>query len=312
MTVRWVGGSCERAASVVVDEPTRAITIAPEPCSGDAFPYDRVLRLTFAGPIDPELWAGRIVSGQAGPSAPLPPAVSIDLGQADSGSVSADVHDLSGHLTGATVVAGDRAEPVQFLDVRNVDRDTLVLRWPAASCVTIHRIIVAADFGIRVERPTCLGDDTTLTWSLRLDFDVPVSADRVDRALVDAPRSAEFPAFVAEGTDSAGGKWRMDVFDPSATIVSAAGVSGVQVEDPGPDGVRLRQEGDAIVRVVWRDAACATEPALRVDPVGKRWTLERPDCTPTAPEVIRVLDVKLLNPLSVDALTMTLETAPPG
>src|SRR5206468_10376545 len=57
----WMGMPCETSAAMVVDEGASTISINHPSCSGDTVAFDRVVRLTFRGPIDAITWQRTVV-----------------------------------------------------------------------------------------------------------------------------------------------------------------------------------------------------------------------------------------------------------
>jgi hypothetical protein len=66
LVVTWTGSPCQTSASMSVDRATASIVIVAEHCDGDAIPADRVVRLTFASPVDASLWHGTVSEGPRG------------------------------------------------------------------------------------------------------------------------------------------------------------------------------------------------------------------------------------------------------
>jgi hypothetical protein len=53
LVVTWVGGLCDRANTLVLDDAAGAtITVVQEPCPGDAIAFDRIVRLELKTPVD--------------------------------------------------------------------------------------------------------------------------------------------------------------------------------------------------------------------------------------------------------------------
>jgi len=63
LIVTWVGTPCERNGSLKVDERARTIAILRDPCQGDTFPLDRIVRLKFAGIVQAGDWTSSIDDG---------------------------------------------------------------------------------------------------------------------------------------------------------------------------------------------------------------------------------------------------------
>ena len=67
LIVTWVGTPCEQNGSLKVDEGAHTIAILRDPCQGDTFPLDRIIRLKFAGFVQAGDWAASIDNGSFPP-----------------------------------------------------------------------------------------------------------------------------------------------------------------------------------------------------------------------------------------------------
>ncbi len=63
LIVTWIGTPCERGGSVHVDELAHTLTILRDPCEGDPFPLDRIVRLRFTQFVEPADWSASIDDG---------------------------------------------------------------------------------------------------------------------------------------------------------------------------------------------------------------------------------------------------------
>jgi hypothetical protein len=71
LIVTWTGMPCESYTGMSVDEGRRAIAVSRPICSGDTIALDRVVRLTFNGPVVAADWHGTI-GDDPNPSDPGP------------------------------------------------------------------------------------------------------------------------------------------------------------------------------------------------------------------------------------------------
>jgi hypothetical protein len=311
----WVGGPCETRAAMVVDERTSTVSISHESCTGDAVALDRVVRLTFRTPVDAAAWRGSVPQDIIPASSPGasgdPAALHVELTGQCCGSVSIDVVDRSGHLT-AAVAAPIEGVTNETMSATNVDPRTVRLTWPGAPCDTVHRLTVAADFGLTIDRPICHGDSMLAMRALVLTFDQDVDAGAMDTGLFDGRPDSGLPTWTAAAPDAAGGRYDITLADPGLVVESLEGSFDPEVETTGagPTGIQLVQSSATTYRLIWLGQACATTPALTIDPSGDRWRLANAPCA-APPEVLRMVDVTLKQARTGDALPTVEAVAAP-
>jgi hypothetical protein len=68
LVVTWTGSPCQTSASMSVDRAAASIVLVQEHCDGDEIPADRVVRLTFASPVDVSPWTIATMSVDAAAS----------------------------------------------------------------------------------------------------------------------------------------------------------------------------------------------------------------------------------------------------
>jgi hypothetical protein len=300
MLVIWSGPPCERTGSVDVDENEKTISIARDGCSGgDSIAFDRVLRLRFGGPVQPAAWRGNVGGGIASPAAgsPLPsgaaPSADATVTLRDTGGNPAwiDVFDESHHLTEARLGQLGQSEAPEFLTATNLDPRTVRIAWPGAPCDTVHRLTIAADFGLTLDRPRCFGDSIPAFYALELVFDTDVNADGIDLSLQEGRVESGLPTHVVTGIDAAGNRYDLAIFDGSGRLrIPEPFSDGTQPLDPGPTGAVVERRADAVGRLTWRAPACAASQTLRIDASASDWRLSWDPCA-APPTVLRVVDL---------------------
>ena len=240
---------------------------------------------------------------------PSPVAPHLEL----TGQSSIDIIDQSGHLTGAESVAGDDVTTDQ-LTTANDDPRTVRLTWPGAPCDTVHRLTIAADFGLTIDRPKCHGDSMATFRAVILTFDQAVDAAKLDTGVFDGRPGTGLPTWTATAPDSGDGNYDITLDDPGSVVASFEGSYDPELTaiGAGPGGIRIEQLTATTFRLVWLGQACAVTPALAIDPSGDRWQLANAPCTTAAADVLRMMDVALKAPRTADAIpTVELVTTAP-
>lgn len=69
LIVTWLGVPCETGGFLRVDEAAHEVDVDRQTCQGDALPLDRIVRLTFDGPVTAADWSGRVFALPTGPGA---------------------------------------------------------------------------------------------------------------------------------------------------------------------------------------------------------------------------------------------------
>ena len=314
LTVTWAGSPCETGGAMLVDEERRLITITPEPCSGDALAFDRVVILRFAAAVDAGAWTSIVLTG-LGPSAEPAPTSSLEpsaeahvvLRSTGGNPASIDVVDLSGHLVAAEKLPSAETGNVEFIAATNLDARTVKVAWPGSPCDTIHRLTIAADFGLTLDRPKCYGDSMPAFYAIRLAFDEPVDTGAMDVGLFDGRLGSGLPTMIVTGIDSAGGRDDLAISDDSGHLVLPEPRSdGTTPADPGAPGYVLDRISGADGRLTWRAPACATSQTLRIDATAMNWQLGWQPCTPADPATLRVLDLQFDQLPDTTGITVTI------
>ncbi|HET7029477.1 MAG TPA: hypothetical protein VFI34_03120 [Candidatus Limnocylindrales bacterium] len=315
MLVTWIGLGCETTGGVLVDVADKIVTITRESCSGDTLPLDRVLRLRFAGPVQPAAWHGFVGGGVASPVASAPVVqpssaadATVSLRQTGGNPAWIDIVDESGHFVEARLGRLGESEGPEFLTATNVDARTVRVTWPGSPCDTVHRLTIAADFGLTLDRPICYGDAIAAFYAIELTFDTDVDAAAMDSALRDGHVDSGLPTFVITGIDAAGGRYDLSINERSGSVTEVGDSGFDQPLEPGPANIAVEDRGPDTVRLSWRSAPCETTPALVIDPSGTRWEMQLDGCDPASPGVLRSIDVQLSSPVAADAIGLTLVT----
>ena len=217
-----------------------------------------------------------------------------------------DVVDASGHLASArSGVVGDSEGP-EYLTATNIDARTVRVTWPGSPCDTIHRLTIAADFGLTLDRPRCFGDAMPRFYALELVFDADVQADAMDVALRDGQIESGLPTDLVTGLDADGNRYDVAIFDASGRLQIPEPFSdATKPPDPGPTGYVVERRGDQIGRLTWRAPACATAETLRIDAGASDWRLSWQPCA-APPEVLRVLDLTFDHLPDTTGITVTM------
>jgi hypothetical protein len=301
----WSGSPCETRAAMNVDERHTNISITHENCGGDATAFDRVVRLTFRDPVDAVAWNGTAL-GEPEESLPAPSpseaTTHVDLSYTADSPVSVDIVDLSGHLSGAAAGRKNEGGSVEFITATNVDPLTVRLAWPGWTCDTVHRLTIAADLGLTIDRPNCQSGVDVVGRSLILTFDRAVDANTLDTGLFSGRAGTGVPTWAVTGMDSSGGRFDLGIDDPAGFVVNVGGLDSGQTA--APDRIRLDQAGQAVIELVWNGRACETTPRLTIDPTGSQWHLSVDACVGSSADVVRRVSLKLGAPRSVDSITV--------
>ena len=314
LIVTWAGLPCETSGAMLVDEGRRLITITPEPCSGDALAFDRAVILRFATAVDAGGWTSIVLTG-LGPSEEPAPSSSAEpsaeahvvLRSTGGNPASIDVVDLSGHLVAAEKLALAETDSVEFIAATNLDARTVKVAWPGSPCDTIHRLTIAADFGLTLDRPKCYGDSVPAFYAIQLTFDEPVDAGAMDVGLFDGRLGSGLPTMIVTGIDSAGSRYDLAVYDDSGRLVLPEPRSdGTSPPDPGAPGYVLDRISGADGRLTWRAPACATSQTLRIDATATNWQLGWQPCVPADPATLRVLDLQFDQLPDTTGITVTI------
>jgi hypothetical protein len=312
LIAKWIGMPCETGAAMIVDESASAISISHPKCSGDTVAFDRVVRLTFRGPIDASSWHGTVIEEpEGGPSSSLPAGTThVDLSSTADSSVSIDIVDQSGHLTGAAAGPKNEGASVEFITASNVDPSTVRVAWPGSTCDTVHRLTIAADFGLTIDRPNCQAGADVVERSLILTFDRAVDANTLDTGLFSGRAGSGVPTWSVSGTDSGDGRYELALVDGSATVVAISSVdpSRLGVFPPGNTG--LDTLSAQAIRLSWGGHACEAAPRLTIDPAGHEWGLVVDVCPDTTPAVVRAVDLTFEVAPPVSSIRFTGPSAP--
>ena len=204
--------------------------------------------------------------------------------------MSIDIVDQSGHLTRAAAGPKNAGAPVEFITASNVDPSTVKVAWPGSTCDTVHRLTIAADFGLTIDRPNCQSSNV-VERSLILTFDRAVDANALDTGLFSGRAGSGVPTWSVGGTDSGGGRYELAVVDGSATVVAISSVdpSRLGVYPPGHTG--LDTITAQTIRLSWGGQACEAAPRLTIDPAGLVWGLGVDVCPDTTPAVVRAVEL---------------------
>lgn len=315
LLVTWVGTPCETRAAMTVDRYQRTISIQSERCSGDTLPYDRVVRLQFGTDVRPGDWSASNGYGSEPTDPPVggtrsqptasasADAIHVDLIVQGGNPTSIDIVDESGLLVG--VVSG-RADEIssEFMSATNDDERTVRLTWPGSPCDTVHRLTIAADLGLTIDRPECRGDAIAVYKALILTFSRPVDAAAMDTGLFDGRVGSGLPTWTVVGQDTTLERFDLQLFDGGAGVVS---VEGLYPDDigSGSGSLRVEQAGQSIIRAVWVGRPCATTARLTIDASGRSWVLAVPACDAAGADVVRAVEVKFENPRSVETVSFS-------
>ena len=306
LIAKWIGMPCETGAAMIVDEVASTISISHPKCSGDTVAFDRVVRLTFRGTIDASSWHGSVTEEPEGvPGASFPARTThVDLSPTADGPVSIDIVDQSGHLTGAAAGPKNVGAPVEFITASNVDPSAVKVAWPGSTCDTVHRLTIAADFGLTIDRPNCKSSNV-VERTLILTFDRAVDANALDTGLFSGRTGSGVPTWSVRGTDSGGGRYELAVVDDSATVVAISSVDPSRLGDYPPGNTGLETISAQTIRVSWGGHACEAAPRLTIDPAGHEWGLVVDVCPDTTPAVVRAVDLTFKVALPVSSIGFT-------
>jgi hypothetical protein len=310
LIVTWQGTPCETGGSLRVGETGRIIEVGRQQCTGDALPLDRVVRLQFASAVTAGDWSSTFVefAGPSGPTgsattggppvpigSPAVPPVHVVLVDNGGNATSVDVVDESGLLTAA--VSGPAAEgaSVDAFDATNDTATTLRLTWLGSPCDTVHRLTIDPTLTVlTLDRPLCHGDSIGVDRTLLLTFSRPVDATSLNTSLRAGRGGVDMPTWTTAAPDSAGNRYDLTLADPGYVVDSLEGSydPAIEADGAGPAGILIRT-APFTFRLIWLGPACATNPALSIDPSGDRWQLANAPCTSAAADVLRMVDVTL-------------------
>jgi hypothetical protein len=238
------------------------------------------------------------------------PPIHVALKTQGGNPASVDVVDESGHLTAA--VSGTVPEIVNDASFHATnDTPTKVrLAWPGSPCDTVHRLTIDADLGrMTLDRPRCFGDAMAAFRELVLTFDQPVDAASLEMIIQDGRGGVDMPTWTASAPDSTGAVYHLTVEDPAQVVTALSGSYDPDVDatGAGPTGIQIVRGFGETLRLIWRGPACATSPALSIDPSGGRWRLTNAPCT-AARDVLRMVEIDMLVPTdplpTVEAVTV--------
>ena len=206
---------------------------------------------------------------------------------------SIDVVDLSGHLTAVVAAPSDSITEEDFTTT-NDDPQTVRLTWTGSPCDTVHRLTVAADFELALDRPKCFGDSVATFRAVLLTFDQPVDGGAMSRTLMEGRGEGGLPTWTAAAPDAAGNGYTVALYDPAQHVEALEGSFDPEVEatGAGPTGIQLVELSATSYRLIWLGPACAASPALTIDASGDRWQLANAPCA-APPAVLRMIDVTL-------------------
>ena len=323
LLVTWVGLPCETAATLTVDGRQRTLSIVSQRCSGDTFPYDRVVRLGFSNSVRPGEWsATNVLAPEAtdpgvgpgesattgGPFEPIgspavtPVRVVLDDGVGDETTV--DVVDESGRLVSAVAGPQTGGNGIEAFDASNDDPTTLRLSWPGRPCDTVHRLTIDPTLtSLTMDLPQCRGDLVGVDRSIVLTFRDAVDAHGLNTALFAGRGGVDMPTWTMIAPDSGAGTYRVRLRDPGYVVQSLDGYFDPERGATGvPDaGYAFDQIDGLNLRLVWLGPSCATAFDLVLDPTGDTWTLWSAPCE-TSVAVLRMFDIELARPLTATAV----------
>ncbi|HET7471979.1 MAG TPA: hypothetical protein VFJ71_02540 [Candidatus Limnocylindrales bacterium] len=317
LIVTWMGLGCEATGAAFVDEGAKVITITRQPCSGDTFPLDRVLRLAFASQVDVSAWRGIVAldqasaaptggPGEASPSAP-PADATIILRETPGDRTILEIADQSGHFASATV--SDEPGTREPLTATNVDDRRIRLEWFGEPCDSIYRLTIAADFGLALDKPHCSGDSIASAFAIELVFDQTVDADAIDTSLQEGAIGSGLPTWTMTGIDADDHRYDLALFDGSGIVAHPEDATFNHPQDPAPAAYALGQASPTKIRLSWIAPACDNAPILAIDSSATHWELRLTGCGTPSSNVLRTVDIELTEPRTIDTIDVMLVTA---
>jgi hypothetical protein len=181
LQLRWVGLPCDTTHSLTIEAGLARMTLERPMCTGDAFPMDRILLLTFSQPVDAADVEATLVDRQ--------PKFSVELDQGTVENVTVSVIDDSDLVIEADAGAGNSAATeINDVAVENVDPRSLRVSWIGTPCETAYEVRVDETARlITVTNRDCLGDSMAVgrVVVLRLSEPVPSGEVRAERVVTD-------------------------------------------------------------------------------------------------------------------------------
>jgi hypothetical protein len=292
--------------AVIGSRPTGPSTVIPGPSgtprvSAQPSPSHAPFSQQSDGPTDSPTTAG--------PPEPLGspavPPIHVALLNNIGNATSIDIVDESGQLVGA--VSGPVPETVagESFDAVNDTPATIRLTWLGSPCDTVHRLTIDAKLTtLTIDRPHCYGDAMPAYRSLILTFSRAVDAAALNTSLHEGRGGVGMPNWTAAAPDSAGNLYDITLADPGYVVDTLAGYYDPEIAagGAGPAGIRLVRRDATTFRLVWLGPACATAPALSIDPSGDHWQLADEPCTTSAADVLRMIEVTVRSPRTADAI----------
>ncbi len=323
MAPRGTGGFAVRSG-LVLATVALAVGAVGVAVVGSRPPQDSVLTPPSASPSpissatpDPTPPIGSHTVG--GPDTPLGspavPPIHVALQTQGGNPASVDVVDESGKLTGA--VSGTVPDSVanDSFDAFNDDPTTVRLTWAGSPCDTVHRLTLdPALTTLTIDRPLCFGDSIAAYRSLILTFADPVDAAALNTVLFAGRGGVDMPTWTASAPDSESDRYDITLDDPGHVVESLEGSFDPQVASAGagPSGIRVVASTPTSLTLIWLGPACATTPALSIDPSGATWRVANAPCDSSKPDVVRMVGVTLKTALPGDAVpTVELVAAAP-
>lgn len=233
--------------------------------------------------------------------------IRVLLGGEGGAETSVDVVDESGLLVSAVAGPNTLGMEFQTFDASNDVPNRIRLTWPGLPCDTVHRLTIDATMTtLTLDLPTCSGDSIGVDRSLILTFRNPVDAASLTTTLYRGRGGVDMPTSTVTAPDSGVGQFDLVLVDPRYVVNGLEGFFDPEVgaAGAGPSGIRLDQVDPATVRLVWSGPACATTPVLAIDPSGGSWNLINAPCDSTTADVLRMIQVTLKTPRSVDRIVV--------
>jgi hypothetical protein len=251
------------------------------------------------------------------PSEPPAPLFHLDLVSAccPGNPPSVDVVDLSGLVVSGTSATALESDSVDGITVKNDKADSLRITWLGSPCDTVHRLTVdATATHIDLERPRCFGDAIPRFLSLTLKFARSVVATDVAASIVEGGGAGgSLPNWTADGPDTAGNVFHLQIFDNSKLLASAESSShgGGGATLPSDQG-RLENLSPTTIKLTWARRPCATDERLVIDTEMTTLTLIGGDCGTGIGALDREVTLEFSRPVTAAGLTLDVHTASPG
>ncbi len=238
---------------------------------------------------------------------PAVPPIRVALLSIGANAPSIDVVDESGLLTAAVSGPAPEGASFQNFDATNDTPTTLRLTWLGAPCDTVHRLTIdPALTTMTIDLPNCGGDSISIDRTLILTFSRPVDATTLKTGMFHGRGGVDMPTSTVAAPDSAGNRYDLILADPGYIVDGLEGTYDLEIDriGAGPDGVRLDQIDPLTIRIIWLGPACATTPALSIDPSGDHWQLLDARCQTTSADVLRTITVTLKAGRSADTISI--------